>query len=372
MSETAADLVIQQGQIIGCFAFDIGYEVSLERLRTLLDSPTIQPMSRKKQTPTYIQYATPPRVIPLGEYAIAGMPAPAQTFATVFDFGAVSLTYRMPLVAREGETLPLDRLPELSARLYNAQLELDARDRVLQLMRLIRPAIVRPELSNLSEDYFIFVLEHLLPQTASDTLIMEHAQTLAQVLRFDTNALSPLEQAEALSKPIAYYERDLALIDWNAAIVVDADYADTVSVLELINVELLEARYMDAELDKRVRDSDKLLAQRRTSWLMPLYVPYRQTINELAALRIEASLLSERVDNALKLIGDQYLARIHNAATERFYLHEWDLAISRKLDIIGNLYQLLTDRVNTVQAQTLELIIIILILIEILLNGIRH
>jgi hypothetical protein len=31
-------------------------------------------------------------------------------------------------------------------------------------------------------------------------------------------------------------------LDWNAALIVDADYEDTANVLELLNVELLEAR----------------------------------------------------------------------------------------------------------------------------------
>ena len=77
--------------------------------------------------------------------------------------------------------------------------------------------------------------------------------------------------------------------------------------------------------------------------------------------------MAERVDNALKLIGDLYLARIHAAAAERLYLRAWQSAISRKLDIIANLYQVLTDRVRTVQSQTLELIIIALIFAEILM-----
>jgi uncharacterized Rmd1/YagE family protein len=134
-----------------------------------------------------------------------------------------------------------------------------------------------------------------------------------------------------------------------------------------MNVEFLEARYIDAELDKRLEVYESM-AQRQPRWTLPLLNPYRQTIQELATLRIEAALLSERVENALKLIGDLYLARIHTAVTERFNLAAWDEAISRKLDIIGNLYQIMTDRINNRQGQTLELIIILLILIEIMMN----
>ena len=46
-------------------------------------------------------------------------------------------------------------------------------------------------------------------------------------------------------------------------------------------------------------------------------------------------------------------------------------AISRKLDIVANFYQLLTDWARTAQNQTLELIIIVLILAEILMAVFR-
>lgn len=143
----------------------------------------------------------------------------------------------------------------------------------------------------------------------------------------------------------------------------DRDYEVTVRVLELLKVELLEARYIDARLDTRIAEYAKLI-QQRTEWPFPLRTPYKKAIHELAELRLEASLLTERVDNSLQLIGDLYLAHLPTAATERFYLHEWDRTIAHKLALISEFYQLLTDRVRTAQSQTLELLIIILILVE--------
>jgi hypothetical protein len=160
--------------------------------------------------------------------------------------------------------------------------------------------------------------------------------TLAQVLPFETQLLSQEHQNEALSQKIAYYENDLVIIDWNAAIICDRDYWDSANVLELLNVELLEARYTDAQLDRRMGNHQGLI-QRRTEWPLPFRIPHRKEIQDLAELRIESLLLSDRVENALKLIGDPYLARVHAAATARCYLPEWESAISRKLDIIASL-----------------------------------
>jgi len=375
---------ILQGHILAFFAFDIGYEVSLDEVGKLLASNPIQPLSRKKRTPNYLQYTHAPHVHGLGETQVLNGYGPGEMLATIFDFGAISIAYRWPFPGAKG-SISLDELPQTSKDVYDLPLEDHARWQVEKLIQQIRPAIVRPELSDLVEDFYVFIIEDLQDGTAqhgqskdgqhnamtAETLLEHHSHTLAQALHFDTERLSDMQMKESLSRSISYYDHDVVLIDWNAALIYDTDYTDTLNVLELLNVELLEARYMDAQLDKRIKNYEGL-SQRQQYWFMPLSIPYRQSINELAELRIESSVLAERVDNALKLIGDLYLARVYSEASERFYLPTWDASISRKLDIIGNLYQVLTDRVNSSQAQMLEVIIIVLILIEIFLSLSQH
>ena len=287
-----------------------------------------------------------------------------QVQATVFDFGAVSIAYRWPLTSES--KLALEDLPRSSQQLYRQGLESRARDHARWLMARMLAAISRPELSRLVEDYYLFIIEELDSTLSADQLMSQHRQTLAQVLRFETERLSQEQQSEALKQRISYYESDLVVVDWNAAIIYDRDYWDAANVLELLNVELLEARYVDGQLDLRIGEYQKIVP-RPIGWFVPFRNPYRKVIQELAELRIESVLLSERVENVLKLIGDLYLARVHAAATERFYLPTWQAAISGKLEIVGDFYQLLTDRVRTAQSQTLELVIILLILAEILM-----
>lgn len=371
MSQPGSTDRILQGQAVALFAFDIGYEVDLEKVGQLLPTQRLQPLSKTKRTPPYLQYPRPPQVIPIGE-TNALVNRSGQIQATIFDFGAVSIAYRWPLVT-DAQGFSLTHLPAFSESLFESDLENDAREQVRALLEKILPAVNKPGLADMVEDYYVFALEQLDQPVAATDLLQRHDGILAQVLRFETQPLSGEQQRDALSKAISYYETDLALIDWNAAILYDPDYADTLNVLELLNVELLEARYLDAKLDRRVQNYE-VVVSKQPRWFLPLLSPYRHVIQELAELRIESALLAERVDNALKLIGDLYLARVHDAASERFGISTWDAAISRKLDIINNLYQLLTDRISTAQAQTLELIIIFLILIEIVFQttGIFH
>ncbi|MDQ3009167.1 MAG: hypothetical protein M3X11_00465 [Acidobacteriota bacterium] len=354
---------ILQGQVQALFAFDVGYEVSLERLSAMIATTPVQPLSRKKQTPTYLQYTKPPQILHLG-IATGHFSAPGNIHATIFDFGAVSISYRWNLA--QLETPSLHDLPQISHDLYNLNLEAHAKEQVENLMRKIEPAIVRPKLAELMEDYYLFIIEKLDESLAAEDLITNHRALLAQTLRFEKNSLSRTQQDEALAQSISYYEQDVTLVDWNAAIIYDRDYEDTANVLELLNVELLEARYIDRQLDKRINEYASLV-RKRIEWPIPLRTPYKQAIEDLAELRLESALLSERVENALKLVGDLFLARLHSAAAQRFYLQEWDTIISRKLEIISDFYQLLNDRLHTVQSQTLEVIIVVLILVELIL-----
>lgn len=173
-------------------------------------SAPVQPLSPKKQTPTFLQLAKPPRVVHLGEVKpVSTLSDTGQVQVTVFDFGAASLAYQWPLP----EGLPLENLKKLSRTLYDLNLEPRARKRILEFMEEIRPAITRPELSALVEDYYLFVIENFdRPHTAAG-LLSDEGASIAQVLRFETDPLSRQQQDEALNHRLSYYENDLVRLE---------------------------------------------------------------------------------------------------------------------------------------------------------------
>ncbi len=372
-TERGAHVKIIQGQIRACFAFDIGYEVKLDLLQKIAAVTPVPPISRKKQTPPYLQYTVPPQILSLGPiddlHQSHIFESPGSIRATVFDFGALSLAYHWTLDERDD--LSIEDLPALSHKLHQLDLESHARGLVTGLLANLAPAILRPRLDPLVEDYYLFIIERLDENPGGEELLKRYHPTLAQTLRFEVQPLSRTQQEEALSQSVSYYENDLALIDWNASILYDPDYEDSANVLEFLNVELLEARFVDSQLDRRLLSHAPLPPPIRFG-LLPFRAPYQKQIEELAELKSEFLILNERVDNSLKLIGDLYLARLHSAAARRFYLHEWNLIISRKLEIINDLYEMLTDRIQVAQSQVLELIIIILILVELVIGLSKH
>src|SRR5262245_62102015 len=161
---------ILQGQVVAMFAFDVGYEVSLERLAAMMATTPVQPLSRKKQTPTYLQYTKPPQILHLG-LATGHFTSPGTLPATIFDFCAVSISYRWNLAA--GEPVTLEDLPRISHDLYNLNLETHAKEQVENLILKIEPAIIRPKLAELMEDYYLFIIEKLDNAPLAEDLIAQ-------------------------------------------------------------------------------------------------------------------------------------------------------------------------------------------------------
>ena len=148
---------VLQGQITALFAFDIGYGISLETVASLLASTRVQPISQKKRTPPYLQYARPPHRVSL-DPAPRVLATDGSVQLTLYDFGAASISYSWPL-GRNVKGVPLDETPELVQEVYSHNLEADAKERIQSVVKRIERAIDRPVMSDLVEDYYLFIFE---------------------------------------------------------------------------------------------------------------------------------------------------------------------------------------------------------------------
>ena len=74
----------------------------------------------------------------------------------------------------------------------------------------------------------------------------------------------------------------------------------------------LEFRHIDDRLDDRLEAAYRLIRpdRRRRVGLQGLWKTHGDAVRQVRGLEIEAASLFERVDNALKLIGDHYLSRV--------------------------------------------------------------
>ena len=112
---------------------------------------------------------------------------------------------------------------------------------------------------------------------------------------------------EATRLRLSYAPSDLVVLDWAAGVISDPDCADTLEVIEFANVQLLEFRHIDDRLDDRLEAAYRLIRPDRLNrWRPRFWRLHGDAVRQIRELKIEGTSLFERVDNALKLIGDQY------------------------------------------------------------------
>jgi hypothetical protein len=85
----------------------------------------------------------------------------------------------------------------------------------------------------------------------------------------------------------------------------------------------------------------------------------RQSLREIIEVRTTSILESEAIDQNVKLIGDWYSARLYSLISRKLHLDEWDRAISRKLDVLEDVYSMATENFSISAAKRLEVVLIV-------------
>lgn len=360
----ARGAAIEAGTCHVLFAHDIGFSIDLDRAEELITSRKQRARIRySRRAPQSMHYSPAPlRVMQSApQLKLAGFETAPLVEAVLYDFGAVCIIYSVPLTGSLADLLAL------SNELYdNASLMEDARRLVGELLAAIQPAVTKSKVSPFVEDYAVYHIGRLSGDIRPDLWLAANRESIAQVLRSEAKLLSDQEVSDALSCRTSFSRDDLTLIDWNAAIVFDPDAEDVRTILEFANVELLELRYLDQMLDESLSQAYEALS-RRTRGHAPIFTALSADIRRVAQMQADSATLFEGVNNALKLIGDQYLARLYHAASTRLHLPEWDEGIIRKLHTLDSIYSKMSDQQAARRMEILEWIIIILIAVSIVL-----
>jgi hypothetical protein len=361
----AADAVVVEGTLFALYSFDVGYEIDLDRLRRALPASERAGSGTSRKTASgQMEYPSPPLVLPAADrdVALGGTPRRAQVSLRAHEFGAVTVELRASLAGWR-----LAALPELTAALTGAgTLEPLARAVLTDARPSIAPAVERPshDDAHLLEDYHVLQLVRTDPPVGPTDLLHADRQLLARILHGEPLALSATEVDDVLRTAVTYTPNDLVVTDWNAAVIVDDEWEDVLNVLELLNVQLVELRSLDAMLDRRITGLYERVA--RPPSLLGFRLE-RRRVRELAELWLDTVTLRERMTNALKLFGDLYLTKIHSKTAERLHLAEWQRALDAKLEIAQRIGDLSAARAATTRAELLELAIVVLIVVEILI-----
>lgn len=355
------------------YAFDIAYEMGREVIPEVLGHKVEQfKVDKSKRNPRH-PFFYRPQMVKLQPVTRVGPQGPVsvEQIIKLLPIGAVSITVRIPFEVEHLTDLVKYHEVQLDGRSLHAEI----RELAERIYIDLRPHLVRP-MEYLVEDeaYTVFCLESgsVIPNggTRSEAWLLEHRREIAALLTQEQEIarLSEQETMESTNRYLSYYENDLVVADWDAAIVIDEpeDFPETLYVIELANLHLAELEAYDRLLDRALERAYRDLRGRGSRKRADVLVLLRE-------IRIDLARYSDELSNITKFIGDWHLARVYQMISARFHIAEWHTTVDEKLRTLDNLYQLLQHDQSNRWMLILEITIVLLFIIDliILFTGAR-
>ena len=369
-----AELTVATCAIVAYRLFDVAYAIDLGRAETIWASRARSASTRGKLSatpPKAVAFGVPPLALTLEPLTLTLDDAPVQAAVTVrlHDFGVISMALRIPANAMSWSAFTarlnaMDRCvgPGAASAVWSGLLD--------DVRRVLDSALIRPTSATLDEDFLIGVVNAFSERLTAVEL--QERVDLAPLLSGEQRKLSEHARQDLLRQRFSYYTDDLVALTWDRAFIYEPrGDSDVIDVLEIANAQLLEMRYYDELLDAELpRMYDLVEATRRTMTLLASR-RFANLARRLYTLVAEVTELTEKVDNALQVTEDVYLARVYAAALELFRVPAVRAAVERKLAIIRDTYAALYDEASGSRAELLEIAILVLIALEIVLALVR-
>lgn len=355
------------GEVVFIYAFDVAYDMVRQPVRELLGQPVAQfSVDASKRSPRQLSFYRP-QMVRLPPQERIGPLGPVRVHRTIklLPIGAISITVHVPF---EVKSL-VELVPFHDLQFSNGSLHDEVKRLAEQVRNELRPYYIRPvEPLGEEEAYTVFCFQP--PANPGEDFRAEdwlacHRREVASLItqEHDVQQLSDQEVEESTGRFLSYYRRDLAVVDWDAAVIVDdaRKFEETLFIMELANVQLAELeaydRLLDDALERSYRDLARLPAQR----------PPKVVMQDLKEIRVDMARLSDELSNISKFFGDWHLSRIYQALSARFHLAEWHRTIDEKLKTLDDLYQLLKIDQNNRMMLILEATIVLLFIIDLVM-----
>jgi hypothetical protein len=352
-----------RGQVVYLYAYDIAYDLKDQNIPTLLgQKPTRFTVGPSKRSPREALFYRPLMITlpPVNKVGPHG-PITIERTVKLFPVGAISISVRVPFEVRDGQEL----VAYHELQFDDGPLQDHAKQLAEDIRRELAPYCIRP-VSQLKDEeaYTVFCIRS--PLTADDgravpaeTWLRDRQRQVAGLLTQEPNPeiLSTQEAVESIGLYLSYYESDLVVIDWDAALVIDQAFDEVLHVMELANVQLAELEAYDTILDDALVRSYRDLATRTSG-------TKTDVLGSLRIIRLDLARLSDELSNTTKFFGDWHLARVYQHLSSRFHLRDWQKTVEDKLKTLDGLYQILKqDQLNR-WMMALEITIVLLFIID--------
>jgi hypothetical protein len=334
--------------------YDIGREIDLDWLeKSLAQNYFTARTSFLRVKPKSIVMEAPPLLIQMHPIRVErdGRPFEFSVVARVYEIGAISFCF-----VYENREAGYEELEEI-AFLFAGQEGLT--DCYVQYLKTLGE-IIKPHIRDFAinpdfyEDYTIYVTDR-----------RDDSIDPVPLMLGDRTPISAQMKEEIVKNSLSYFADDRAILSWDSALLFEpASPTDIIDLIEFANVQVLELRYYDRELTRKMEKMyDDIEQADRLSQFMRSR-RYHAIMADLMETYAAVSEVIEKVNNLIKVTEDVYYARVYATALKVQRSSQWSESVSRKIDVIRENYSMLSDEVRIQHSHFLEWVIIILIAIE--------
>jgi hypothetical protein len=354
---------ITSATITAFYLFDIAEQIDLTALSAAIGGGAINArLTTKSAAPSYLQYATPPVIVDGEALDIADV-EDFKLRVKFFDYGVLSLALSRPFSGEWEALLGLSQI-----YIENVELERRAEKIARRLAERFAAVMTTGRTTFLSEDYLVVSVTCFSTPTTAEGLVAERSDDIARLVRGERQALSRQERDDIMSNRLSYLADDLVVPTWNAAFVYDTEpgVQAALEIVEFANSQLLEFRYYDELLDVELgRIYSTLQKPQRFSYLAGR--GYLAATQHLHALFIDVNEITDRTENALKMVGDVYSARLFHLTGARLGLASWKGSVKDKLETLDDIYRFAVEQIAISRGHLLELTVVLILVLELVL-----
>lgn len=408
-----SNLFIKKGSVMVYRLFDIADEINLKKAQTILDQgpENVRRYKLQKDPLRTVTFRDAPLTLSEGEETLSlkikneDKKLKYTLEIKIWNYGTISLCYNLVLpedtnwkdLVYLGQVLEADSVIE--------ELASKKKD---EIFSKIKESLKNPSIHPIFEDYTTYLVEELEEQgkpketrksrkdkdvkeeTAEekaaaalvrtpmkDPLELLKKNCVAELLLAEpTQTLSDSTRKSIQSSYSQYTNKDLLILDWNTALVVDftstKEYKDYVDLIEFSLSQLLKLRIYDQLLDEKL---DALYDSMEEKKFQKETKFYENMSEEAGELFLEFSDFFEKLDNSIKTIGDVYLAKVLRSTDKKFGFDELKKSITRKTNGVREISIMCQDKVdhhvdvqNIKKSHKIEWIVVGLISLEIFIN----
>ena len=343
------------GNLFLFHAFDVGDDIDLESIE---QSQALTKISAK--LPKYFKDYHIPLSVELPH------PHDTSTWLSckLHNFGAITITYKVPF------TESIDELKKNIEEIEKKYQEQSISD-LGTIYKKVQPYIKQSKFFHLRTSYPVIQID---PEenTTTQKLKEEYGPQIASLLRFEKQSLSEHQKDEILNSAIGYFKGDLIVIDTEAALVCDPEYEDILDLFEFANMQQLELRYFDKVLNQQLNQIyERKIGPLSFKSYLPFIGTHSDGMLDLGRLRVDISVIVERLQSSIKLVDETYYSEIYELLEEKLDIYKLKESVDGKLEIVKDVRSVYNHQIDVTREDMLTVLIIILIFIELIIGILK-